>query len=144
MISLRTALASCLSPPGQISSEFVDLKQSGLCKYCLAWSVLYTFFLCSSLRYHSLVTDIKYDICMIATDLLIEEGNKRGIKHFSFLNSSVTFSSTCYWFYYWVWLWLTSLLLIQCNAPFSLVPTCLYSFIFILICLISTFLLCHY
>lgn len=74
-------------------------------------------------------------ISMIATDLPIEEENKRGIKHFSFLNSSVTFSSICYWFYYWVWLWLTSLLLIQCNALSSLVPTCLYSFILILITL---------
>lgn len=28
---------------------------------------------------------------MIAIDLLLEEGNKTEIKHFSFLNSSVTF-----------------------------------------------------
>lgn len=86
IMSLGTVSASCLSPLGQISYEFVDIKQFNLCKYS---SLLFP---CSNLRSHSCITEVRDDVCMIVIDLLIDER----FQHFSFLNSSVTFSSSSF------------------------------------------------
>lgn len=127
-MSLGTVSASCLSPLGQISYEFVDIKQFNLCKYS---SLLFP---CSNLRSHSCITEVRDDVCMIVIDLLIDER----FQHFSFLNSSVTFSSSSfYWSCYWMTMTHVSLFIL-CSALSSRVPICLCSsFILTLVTLVS-------
>lgn len=136
-MSLRTVSASCLNPLGQISSEFVDLKQSNLCKYSSPVYSLPFSFPILTWELIPLLLILNTISAWLPLTFLLKKGTNQKSNISAFLIHLPPFFSYYYRPYYWMTMTQFSLFVLY-SAHSSLVPTCLCSsFIPILITLPS-------